>query len=185
MSLPSIVGLLGRSRSGKDTVAGCLQRLYPEQEFRVVRLSQPIKDAARALFVLSDEQIEGDLKEVRDVRWNVSPRTIFQTLTEEIMGRMGTDFFTRVLYEKYEQGQLGPHILIPDIRYRHDIDEILQRGGWVWKIERSDLPVKYGCEDHLDQIVHLPTLVNDGSVLELEEKIKSLVKMNLVARGRT
>jgi hypothetical protein len=171
MSPPCIIGLLGRSRSGKDTVAGILKDLFPAQDYSVVRLSAPIKDAARALFQLNDDQLEGGLKEVDDVRWGISPRKIFQTITDDTMKYMGADFFTRLLYSKYDNGFLGKNIILPDIRYAHDIDEIHRRGGVVLKIVRDALPVRYACEDHIDA-VSLPTIYNSGSMETLTQEVK-------------
>jgi len=170
-----IIGLVGRARSGKDTVASILQELYPSYAFTVVRLSAPIKEAARALFQFTDSQIEGAEKELVDTRWNITPRHVFQTITETTMKAMGVDFFTRVLYERYDKGLLGSNIIIPDIRYDHDIQEIQKRNGIVFKIERSNNPVRYECEDHLDKYTSADGLVvisNDGDMDMLREIVR-------------
>lgn len=172
---PNIIGLLGRSRSGKDTVASMLQSMYPSQGYSIVRLSTPIKEASRHLFAFNDDQIEGHLKEVIDPRWGITPRQVFQTITSDTMKYMGMHFFTRLLYEKYEQGQLGKYIIIPDIRYEHDIEEIKKRGGIVFKIERSALPFRYECEDHLDAIHDLPTISNNTTVQDLKKNVEQLL----------
>lgn len=169
---PTIIGLLGRSRSGKDTVANLLKELYPLQNYNIVRLSAPIKEAARALFLFSDDQLEGSLKETVDHRWGITPRQVFQTLTRDTMGYMGQDFFTKIFYHKYEAGLLGTHIIIPDIRYSHDIDEIHRRGGLVIKIVRDRNPVHYSCENHIDAIHNLPTLHNNGTLKDLKDQLK-------------
>lgn len=85
MHLPTIIGLVGRSRSGKDTVAAILQSLYPSANYTIARLSAPIKEAAKALFVFHDGQIEGAEKESIDPRWNITPREVFQKITETTM----------------------------------------------------------------------------------------------------
>ena len=171
-----IIGLVGRSRSGKDTVATLLQELNPARPFAIARLSAPIKDAARALFQFTDQQIEGAEKEVVDPRWNVTPRQVFQSITEHTMNAMGTDFFTRVFYEKYDQGILPPNVIIPDIRYDHDIQEIKRRNGLIFKVERDSLPVTYDCENHLDAYTTddgLSIIPNHGSLETLRDTVWS------------
>lgn len=171
-----IIGIMGRSRTGKDTVARILRAAAaarPGPPYAIVRLSAPIKDAARALFAFDDAQIEGPLKEVRDARWGVSPRQVFQTLTEGTMKHMGVDHFTRLLYAHYDAGTLGPRIIIPDIRYEHDVREIHRRGGRVIHVARADLPVRYACEDHLDTM-HAQAdvcIVNDGTEDDLRRSV--------------
>lgn len=179
-----IIGLVGRARSGKDTVASILQELYSSASsassasappFAIVRLSAPIKEAARALFQFTDNQIEGSEKELVDTRWNVTPRHVFQTITDITMAAMGTDFFTRVLYDRYDRGLLGSHIIIPDIRYEHDIREIQKRKGIVFKIERQELPVRYDCENHLDNFTSADGLIvisNDSDLETLRETVR-------------
>lgn len=149
----------------------------------MARLSAPIKDAARALFLFNEAQLEGAEKEQIDPRWNITPRSVFQRITDATMREVGHDFFTRVLYEKYEQGTLGTHILIPDVRYMHDIAEIHRRGGWVIKVERplDALPNRYACEDHLDAINNLPTLRNDGTLDALRDQLAALIKTHGVS----
>lgn len=173
---PKIIGLLGRSRSGKDTVASIIQSIYPQCNYTIVRLSTPIKEAAKNLFAFEDKQIEGHEKEELDQRWGITPRQVFQVLTNDVMKYMGKDFFTRLLYEKYDKGSFGENIIIPDIRYEHDIQEIKKRNGIVIKIERDNLPIKYACEDHLDKITYLPTIKNNDTTDQLPVQIKKIVK---------
>lgn len=171
-----IIGLLGRSRVGKDSVANIVRTAYPERQFEIMRLSSPIKAAAQALFAFSDEQIEGVQKEDIDARWGVAPREVFQKITAETMRSMGHDFFTRHLYEKYDNMNPSKSIIIPDIRYTHDVTEIHKRGGIVIKVSRGYVSIpKYACEDHLDCIVDLPTLQNDGTLSELEVNVCALL----------
>ena len=136
--IPNIIGLLGRSRVGKDTVASYISTIHPE--FKIVRLSMPLKKAACELYGYTMEQIESHEKESMDSRWNKTPRESIQSLTDYMMGYMGQDFFTKKLYHAYDTKQTSPYIIIPDIRYEHDIQEIKKRKGLVIKIERPHYP---------------------------------------------
>lgn len=169
MTSVSIIGIIGRSRSGKDTVANIIQKEC-KHSYKIVRLSAPIKEAAIALFDFNNDQIEGALKEIVDPRWGVSPRQVFQKLTQEMMKYLGTDHFTRLLYSKYDA-----NIIIPDIRYVHDIHEIHRRGGKIIYVSRKDLPVRHECENCLEEYAKFAdfTVANDGTIEELREIINT------------
>ena len=167
---PRIIGLLGRSRSGKDTIANYLCLHHPEYE--IVRLSSPLKKAVCCLYDYTMEQVEYDSKEHIDPRWGKTPRETIQSLTDYIMTYMGHDFFSRKLFGAYDRMEYRGSIIIPDIRYEHDIQEILNRGGIVIKIERPNLDIRHSFEDHIDSLKGSITLTNDQSIHELHKKIK-------------
>lgn len=133
-----IIGLLGRSRVGKDTVAKQVIAALGEDNTLVTRLSQPLKDAVRSLYGFTQEQVEDDLKEVVDPRYGISPRVCIQKLCMHIMDTHGKDFFSRQLYNQYDHGTFSKKVvIIPDVRYEHDIQEIRKRGGVVIKVLRT------------------------------------------------
>lgn len=169
--VPPIIGLLGRSRVGKDTVAAALCTVYPS--YQIIRLSYPLKQAACHLYDYTMDQVEGSAKEQIDPRWNKTPRETIQSLTEYMMQFMGIDFFTRKLFHMYDSKQIGPRIIIPDIRYEHDINEIRKRKGIVIKVERPHNPVKHAFEDHIDALQGDYTIINSGTLDELYQTVKN------------
>lgn len=126
------IGILGRSRVGKDTVAGVFLGLASPNAV-LERLSQPLKDAARALYGFREEQIEGHDKEKIDPRYGITPRIAIQDLGEHMMRTHGDRFFSTRLYARVP---LVRYVIIPDVRYAHDIEEIHRRGGVVVKVTR-------------------------------------------------
>lgn len=173
-----IIGLLGRSRVGKDTVARALVSALGSA--RIVRLSQPLKDAARALYGFTEDQLETDAKEAVDFRYGVTPRVAIQGLCGHIMKEHGVDFFTRRLYANWDAVAVagGPAVIIPDVRYAHDIAEIRRRGGIVVKITRDLAAAGYTLhpwEAAIDTMEADVVLENRGSVAELEEAAHGIV----------
>jgi len=164
--VPAVIGLLGRSRSGKDTVANIIMSNYPE--YTIVRLSAPLKQAATALYHLTPEQLETDQKEIPDPRWNKTPRQLIQSLTDHVMQNMGHDFFTKRLYDG-----LQPHqpIIIPDVRFAHDITEIMKHKGIVIKITRPGNPIQHPFENHIDHLTGTHHLINDSTIENLANQI--------------
>jgi len=169
-----IIGLLGRSRSGKDTVADHLMVLFPE--YQIKRLSAPLKEASVALYGFTSAQIEGPLKEVTDARWSKTPRECIQSLTEYMMDHMGKDFFTKRLWDQCQSQHLT-HIIIPDIRYEHDIYEIHRRGGIVIKVERPNNPFpRHAFENQIDFIKGDYRILNDSTIESLQKQVEQLIK---------
>lgn len=177
MRVPKIIGLLGRSRSGKDTVADFLIATYPDIPFTKVRLSAPIKDAVCALYGFTPEQVEGPAKEIVVPSVGVSPRQAMVHLTSSMMQQNGKDFFTNRLYRGLDAAakSMTTVPIIPDIRYEHDIHEIQRRGGIVIKIHRSDpsLP-RHNWEDSIDYLVGDTSVFNDSTHEDLYAQVRKV-----------
>ena len=96
----TLLGLLGRKRVGKDTVA---DHLVQEYGYQKISMADPLKDVLRVLFLFGDEQLYGDLKEVIDERWGISPRqalqfvgtNIFRDCLGGLIPGIGNDFWVR------------------------------------------------------------------------------------------
>jgi hypothetical protein len=126
-----VIGVCGRRRSGKDTVAGILNDLYGYEN---VKISTDLKNALKILFGFDNEQIEGNLKDVVDERWGVSPREAMQFIGTEVMQykitellpSMGRKFWIKGFINKHiAHGRLDNRLLvITDIRFMHEYDEL-------------------------------------------------------------
>lgn len=173
-----IIGLLGRSRVGKDTTARCIITALGEDNTALSRLSQPLKDAARAIYGFSQVQVEDELKEVIDPRYNTTPRVCIQKLCNHIMAMHGNDFFSRQLFNRYDHGYFSQKIvIIPDIRYEHDIQEIHKRGGIVIKVIRDNpLVPKHEWEDTIEMMVGDYTIVNDKDVCNINTQVSQILR---------
>lgn len=174
-----IIGLLGRSRTGKDTIANYLCEKYPS--YTNVKLSLPLKKGVCELYGFTMEQVESSSKDITDERWLKSPRETIQSLTEYMMQYMGTDFFTRRLYNMYDNGELSENIIITDIRYEHDIYEIKKRNGIVIKVERPLNNTSHKYESNIDNLKGDITIVNDGTLEDLYNKINRILESIVIA----
>lgn len=177
-----LIGLLGRSRVGKDTVADALVAALATFGARaeIWRLSQPLKDAVRSLYGFCENQIEGTEKELADPRYGITPRVAINRLCEHMMANHGVTFFTRRLYEVLDSIAAADSavaadstvraVIIPDVRYAHDISEIRRRGGLVVKIHRDVAVAGYALhpwENHIDLMEADVTLENDRTLTDL------------------
>ena len=83
---------------------------------------------------------------------------------------MDAEFFTRRLFDTWD-GQTP--IVIPDVRYEHDIRAIRQAGGVTIKITRQSGP-QHEFEFGIDDLVADYEITNDGTVDELKNKIMNI-----------
>jgi ABC-type dipeptide/oligopeptide/nickel transport system ATPase component len=177
-----IIGLLGRSRAGKDTAALFIMQILGQEHTHLARLSQPLKDAAQALYGFTHAQVESQSKEHIDPRYNMTPRMCIQKLCEHMMSLHGHDFFSQLLYKKYDSGGFhGKCLIIPDIRYEHDIAEIRKRGGVVFKVVRENVPC-HPWENNIDGLHGDVTLYNNETPEKLQQQVEAV--LNQIARSK-
>lgn len=173
MPLPRLIGILGRSRSGKDTVANIITELYPA-DYIIQRFAQPIKNALREIYDFTPEQLEDDQKECIDIRYNITPRQAMQEMTTHYLTKHGAGFFSDKVFTKFDNASLERGIIIPDVRYAHDIHQIHTRGGIIIKVTRPELTLKHIVENHIVGLNGDHDIVNDSSIQVLKERVSNL-----------
>jgi hypothetical protein len=161
---PKIIGLVGRARVGKDTVANFFRTTHA-----VRRFAQPMKDAIKALYGWSDVAIETNLKDSPDPYWGLTPRTAMIHMAEGTKQFVSADFFVKRLFADWR----GEPIVIADVRYENEVAAIHERGGITIKIKRSGVQ-EHAIEDKIDSLQTTYEVGNDGTLHELRCKIESL-----------
>lgn len=174
MSTPKIIGIMGRSRMGKDTIAEMFSELLGKESTTIYRMSKTLKEAVQILYGYTHEQVEGPAKEAIDPRYGMTPRQEIQGLCDYIMHRHGCNFFSKQVFYAYDHGAFGgKHVVIPDIRYEHDLQEIRQRGGVIVKVSRPyslEVPC-HPWEAHIDHLEGDYSIFNHGSTEDLRQKV--------------
>lgn len=194
-STPILLGLLAKKRHGKDTFADYLVSHY---NFEKDALAEPLKKVCRELFVLSDEQLYGDLKEVVDERYGVSTRQIMQFVGTELfrkqMNQLIPSLEDQIWVKLQEQRYLNAvkknpkvRFVVADIRMPNEANMIKKLGGIIIKIVRPDFE---SSDQHSSEQIDLITnfdyeIINDGTLEEYYNKINKLMntlinKSNLV-----
>lgn len=168
---------MGRSRMGKDTVAEILCDLIGREQTTVHRMSKTLKEAVCILYGYRMEDVEGPTKENIDPRYGITPRNAIQGLCDFLMKKHGANFFSQQVFQAYDLGAFHDrHVIIPDIRYEHDLAEIRNRGGIIVKIIRPyglEVPC-HAWEAHIDHIQGDYCIINQGSPEDLRKKIIQL-----------
>lgn len=135
-----IIGLSGLAGVGKDTIADFLVRHHA---FEKVSLAEPFKVFCKEVLGFSDDQLFGPSKfrDAVDPRYGKTPR--------EALQKLGTDW-GRAFYEniwvdraiQIAQARLrfcrSDGCVIPDVRFKNELDAIKAAGGQVWRIVRTD-----------------------------------------------
>jgi hypothetical protein len=130
-----IIGLGYKARSGKDSVADYLveHHGYCRRAF-----ADSLKEACRAIFDLSDEQLYGSQKEEVDPFWKTTPRDILQRVGTEAM-RVGYDPDIWVMsLKKHIQSSNKANWVITDVRFPNEAEAIKEMGGIVVRVDREN-----------------------------------------------
>lgn len=178
----NLIGLTGRARSGKDTVAGIY---YENAQYQRVALADPLKEAAQILFSLDQAWMLEGMKEQVHPFWKISPRRMFQLLgTDAMRDTFGQDFWLRradiEIRSLFESGI--DNIVITDIRFDNEAEFIRSRGGHIIRIVRSQNELDlvgdastHSSEDGVSLTLVDHTIFNDRTIVELENKALDLL----------
>jgi len=161
-----IIALLGKSRVGKDTAATIFSEAFG---FPIVRLASPVKDAVHVLFDIPRGHLDSYQKEVIDPRYGKTPRDLMVWLTSVIQRDFSKDFFFRRLRERFPSDIQG--IVIPDVRFAHDVSMLRDHGATIIKITRNNAPVCHAHEDGIDALSGHLWLKNDDTLEDFEMEV--------------
>lgn len=167
-----VVGLVGRARAGKDSVADALCGMG----WRRVSLAEPVKWLATDLFGLPPRAAWGrngyDRERVLP-EWGLSVREILQRLGTEVGRSVHADVWVR--YAARVVAALPPEtpgVVVSDVRFPNEVAWVRSYpNGEVWRVERDDVPevAAHASEALASDPDFRPDLVlrNDGSLAEL------------------
>ena len=183
-----IIGLVGKARSGKDTVG---QMLVRQHGFVRDALADDLKIAALALdpWIRRQDQSFLRLSElIEQVGWesakaNPEVRTLLQRLGTEAGWRMhGQNLWTDRV-EARIKAEPNTDRVITDIRMPHEADWLHDVGGILMRITRPDHQGTTGAnsrhesETGVDAMAVDIEVFNDGSLADLETKVNRLVQI--------
>jgi hypothetical protein len=138
-----LIGLCGRKRCGKDTVADYLVQHYG---FVKMTLADPLKSAIMAIFGLSHDQLYGESKDIIDPYWNMTPRHVLQYIGTECIREqfgkdhphIGSNIWTMSLGKRLD-ALPGQNIVISDIRFANEAHLVREHNGIMMRIDRPSL----------------------------------------------
>jgi hypothetical protein len=100
------------------------------------------------------------------------------SVTNDVMRLAGRDWFSRKCFDNFDKEvcQQNKYIIIPDVRYEHDLHEIRKRGGIIIKIIRNDpsLP-HYEWENGIDDLIGDYTIYNSDTLENLHSQSANIL----------
>lgn len=183
----TLIGIMGRKQSGKDTVGKYFVEKYG---FKRLAYADTLKEVCKIIFGLTDEQVYGnEKKEIKDKYWNHTPR--------EILQKVGTELFRDTLSKELEHidkdiwvRSIEKTILndikkgfnkfvITDVRFQNELDFINNNNGITIKVVRPSI-IKY--IDHISEsftdIMNADiTLINDSNIANLYRSVDNSIKL--------
>lgn len=187
-----IIAVIGKKRSGKDTFANYLVNNYG---FKKYGFGDPVKEICKLMFGFSQEQIDTDLKEEKDTRWNITPRETFQIIGTEFgrnfinqklpnLNCYNEQFWIRKFELWYkEQIKLNPNIkiVINDVRFLNEVECLKKLNAVFIKINRhTGLIDNHISENNLNNIdIHNVniTIDNNQSIEDFYNKIQTMEEL--------
>lgn len=181
-----LIGVLGKSGSGKDTIADYVCENYG---YTKIAFAKPIKDICRIMFGFNEEQLYGNKKETVDEYWGVSPRHMFQYIGTDVMRtqiqtqipNIGMDFWVKCT-EKIILNLLKENkkVIVSDVRFQNEIDLITRLGGVVIKLNRDSNNLKDGTESHIseqniDNLIGNYLIENNSTLNELYRTMDNIL----------
>lgn len=168
-----LIGITGKARSGKDTIA---THLFEQYGFTRIALADPLKEAAQTIFGLSTGQTWDDAHKGTVIPyWGKSPRELFQILgTESIRDVFGHDVWTKRWALSYEMFKDTDDVVVPDIRFDNEAQMIRDRGGIIIEVQRGPgLVGSTGSHPSERGLSSLPDYVinNESSLDDLKAKV--------------
>lgn len=187
----TLIGLVGRAGTGKDTVAGLLAYHYG---FLQDAFADPIRAMVRTM--LRGHQLPEAALSLREhkeaplAHIGVSPRVLMQQLGEA-WRRADQDIWVKLLALRcglHAESACPVHdrIVVSDVRYRNEASWIRQRGGKLLRIIRDDAePVAaHESEQQFGYVACDATILNDGALNDLPRKLDEALHTARVAMSR-
>ncbi len=175
MARQPIIGITGRARSGKDTVAEFILGAIGGYRYS---FADPLRAMLVPLGVDMNDPYWKARKEEVIPALGVSPRRMLQTLGTE----WGRNLINDDLWVLMAQQRLlnnGPGMIIPDVRFENEAAWVRRHGGLLIHVSRPDLKE---VEAHISEsgVQIEPTdaqLFNTGTLEELQQMVKDLLRV--------
>lgn len=168
-----IIGIHGRARAGKDSIANVIKEAFPFEKYS---FAAPIKQACNLIFGWDERHSDGPLKEVVDPFWGFSPRHAYQTMGTEWGRKLLRDDLWVKRCEMLNQN--GANLIVPDVRFPNELDFIRNQSGIMIFVKRPAEGNEISLNTHASEagLWHLMNehdivIDNNGSSEDLFKKV--------------
>lgn len=133
--MPMLIGIAGKARSGKDTLANFL---HDDHEFTPMAFAGPLKWSATIAFREDIEDFttqEGKTSE--NEYWQMTRRKMLQDFGEAMCQEFGEDFWIKRWFLDYAELSETDHIVVTDVRKDIEAELLRGLGGVIVHISRE------------------------------------------------
>lgn len=199
-----VIGFCGFKNAGKSSAAEFVRQHVPETQ--VLSFAAPLKDALSAIFRWDREMLEGATEESRiwreqeDPYWSnvfgrpITPRRMMQEVGTEVFRSFCSDVWIASLTKRILELPPTATVVISDCRFLNEMEAIHKLGGLIVWVRRPDTDPMFPehwsgfpqvkLEGHASEVSFLNdgkdlidiTIHNNGSLPELEYRVKSFVR---------
>lgn len=173
-----LIAITGNKGSGKDTFAKALINKHPK--FKNVKIAKTLKEITKLIYEIDDTELE-------------NPET--KEKYRKVMQYLGTDVLQSEFFggKKFQiekclrECKRDDAVVITDLRFLHEAEEIKKLGGIIIKIEReSKMQLDtHISETELELIKPDFVFVNDGDLIKFDEFIEFELNVNLIKLNGT
>jgi hypothetical protein len=174
-----IIGIAGHARHGKDSTADIIVKHFGYKKYA---LADVMKDACRVVFGWDDRHLYGELKDVVDPAFGISPRHALQSLgTQWGQWELSkydsfSDVTGRKLWVNSLLAKIDGNAVISDVRFPHEAEAIKERGGIIIMVRRTfSIDLSHESERAVDEIHADYTIQNRGTLVDLEWLVCDLI----------
>lgn len=176
--MPLLIGIAGKARAGKDTLATLL---YEQYGFLRTAFATPLKIAAAEAFSIPIAQFHSqEGKEAHNSYWGTTNRTLLQTFGEAMCQEYGKDFWVKRWYLDYQSFAETDHVVVSDVRKDSEAEFIRRLGGTIVHLQRDGAGLQgtegqHVSERGVEQRKGDAVLRNNGTLADLAELSHKLV----------
>lgn len=167
-----LIGISGKARTGKDTVARHLVKQYG---FHQLAFADPIVDGLIEMLGIPAEY-RSTKKEEQIPGFPFSYRIAAQTLGTEWGRGLCPSIWIRVMEKRISEFSDGmDRIVISDVRFENEASWIRDL-GFLWHVERQDAPEArpHISENGVKPLPGEPTIRNDDDLSWVEQQVDGL-----------
>lgn len=175
-ALATIIGLTGRARAGKDTVAGILR----DRGFVHLSFAAPMRSFICSLLGVDLATLDRIKERPHELLGGKTPRFAMQTLGTE-WGRetIAQELWVSCCIAAARRALAdGNSVVISDCRFENEAEAIRAAGGCVWHITRPGAPIAESAHKSEAGVALVSgdcAIENDGSIDELRAKVAELL----------
>lgn len=178
-----LIGIAGRARSGKDTVADFIISRTGACKYS---FAEPLKKMLLPLGIDMSDLYWQENKETVIPDFNASPRRLMQTLGTE-WGRqlIHPDLWLNLAHQKLEQCVDG--MVVSDVRFENEATWVRNQGGVIIHVRRDSAPfVEKHTSEHGIMMYHAKDylLNNDGTLEDLRTQVIQLLILLQIRHGQ-